>query len=184
MLTQERLKELLSYDPKTGVFRWIKPTSNRVSPGSLAGTINMYGYLVIRIDRRTYHASRLAWLYETGSWPVDEIDHIDRDRLNNRWSNLRGSTRSQNMCNVGDGPRGLVPFRGVTFDKERGLYQAKIRKNKRTVMLGRFSSAEIAARAYDDAAVRFHGAFARTNFRDPQTGDITGIAPMQQGSLQ
>ena len=78
LLTQERLKELLSYDPATGIFAW-KTRRNQLSDiGQRAGTIHVCGYRVIRIDESGYQAGRLAWFYMTGQWPKSEIDHKNR----------------------------------------------------------------------------------------------------------
>jgi hypothetical protein len=84
-ITAERLREVLLYDPETGVFRWWVPTS-RKSPfrvGKIAGSYHRDGYREIRIDKRLYRAHRLAWLYMTDKWPDLEIDHIDQDGTNN-----------------------------------------------------------------------------------------------------
>jgi hypothetical protein len=91
-VTQTRLKELLEYDPETGIFRWrIKP-SNRVRVGQIAGNLDTYGNRQIRIDNKSYLAHRLAVLYVTGSWPTEDIGHRDLDNDNNAWGNLWQAT--------------------------------------------------------------------------------------------
>ena len=91
-LTAERLRGLLEYDGTTGVFHW-KGTGER------AGSIQDKGYRTIEIGGRSYYAHRLAWLYTYGSWPNDELDHIDRNKDNNSISNLRDVSRSENNRN-------------------------------------------------------------------------------------
>jgi hypothetical protein len=95
-LTQVKLKELLHYDPETGLWTWIKRRSG-VTQGS-AGTARFDDRRQIRVLGKFYLASRLAWLYMTGEWP-GEIDHINRDKGDDRWDNLREVNHSQNMLN-------------------------------------------------------------------------------------
>lgn len=95
-LPRERLLEVLSYDPGTGIFHW-RPGTRR--EGFVAGTIVSEGYISIGIDRRCYKAHRLAWLYFHGIWPSAVVDHIDGDTSNNRIENLRDVTHAQNGLN-------------------------------------------------------------------------------------
>lgn len=99
MLTQARLQALLTYDPVTGVFRWIAPTKGRRIKGNVAGTKNDKGYIIIEIDDRRYKASRLAWLYLYGVWPEGEVDHTNRDKGDNSQENLADVTHQQNAEN-------------------------------------------------------------------------------------
>src|SRR5215813_12141516 len=95
MLTHERLKELLSYDPKTGLFIWN-------SRGAVAGTTDQEGYIQIHLDGKKYRAHRLAYLYMTGEMPTQILDHINRVRSDNRWGNLRPVTDRFNYYNCSD----------------------------------------------------------------------------------
>lgn len=81
MLDQNRLKEILHYDPESGVFTWIMPTSNRVKAGDVCDTVGPIGYIVIGVLGKRRYAHRLAWLYMTGEWPSDQVDHINCVRL-------------------------------------------------------------------------------------------------------
>jgi hypothetical protein len=99
-LTQQRLHELLHYDPSTGAFTWRVAPNRRIIAGSVAGVTETNGYRRIRIDGRQYGAHRLAWLYMHGEFPPNDIDHINRTRDDNRSTNLRAVTRKENMTNV------------------------------------------------------------------------------------
>src|SRR5690606_34614864 len=99
MLTQQRLKELLYYDPETGIFtRLVGRSGPRARAGDVAGSDNGKGYIRIYVDGRPYKAHRLAWFYMHGEWP-EEIDHRNGERADNRLSNLRPVTRQQNNLN-------------------------------------------------------------------------------------
>ena len=98
MLTQERLKEVLHYDPETGIFAWQVQTG-RSRLDSPAGYTRRDGYRQIKVDKRVYLAHRLAWLFMMGAWPSEEVDHINCNKVDNRWTNLRPATRGQNNAN-------------------------------------------------------------------------------------
>ena len=96
-LTQARLKELLSYDPETGLFTWKLSNSRRTKVGSIAGCIHPQGYIHIRIAGKAYGAHRLAVLYMTGSFPIEVVDHVNNKRADNRWSNLECVSNKINL---------------------------------------------------------------------------------------
>jgi hypothetical protein len=98
-LTAEILHKLFSYDVDTGIFIRIADLGIRARIGSRAGWITGDGYYSMSIKCRKYRAHRVAWLYMTGKWPPHQIDHINGDRLDNRWGNLRLATNSQNQWN-------------------------------------------------------------------------------------
>jgi len=160
MLTQKRLKEVLHYDPETGLFRRALKTSNRVKVGEIAGTENAYGYLVICVEGKLHQAQRLAWLYMTGEWP-EFIDHKNGHRADNRWSNLRDCTRLQNQANMKKPSHNTSGLKGVSLHSEAQKWRAKIQVNKKTIHLGLFATKRQAHDAYCEAARRYHGEFAR-----------------------
>src|SRR5712664_3026918 len=124
ILTAERLRELLNYDPETGIFRW-DVVRRGCGIGKEAGTSVSAGYRQISIDRRAYSEHRLARLYVHGHWPLDEIDHINGVRDDNRLSNLRQATRSENAQNQRRAQsRSKIGILGVTL--HRGKFQAQI----------------------------------------------------------
>lgn len=99
-LTAQRLREVLDYDPWTGVFRWkINPARTKLA-GKVAGCITSDGYLTIQVDGEVHTGGRLAFLYLQGEWPLHQIDHRDLNKANNVWNNLRPATRSQNCRNA------------------------------------------------------------------------------------
>jgi hypothetical protein len=161
-LTAERLRDLLDYDPETGVF------TNRVSRGStaragqMAGSRhNVLGYTYIFLCGRRYLAHRLAWLYMTGSWPSEDIDHANGEPGDDRYANLRVATASQNGMNSRRPRRNTSGFKGVRWRKREQRWCADIRQNGRTVWLGYFETPEEAHNAYCSAARRLFGDFAR-----------------------
>lgn len=154
ILTQARLKELLRYDPETGVFTW-RATKSRRKAGAVAGSIQ-FGYVRISIHRKIYSAHRLAWLYVYGKWPDKEIDHINRVKNDNRLCNLRDTTREINNQNASlrkDSPFGV---RGVTKHFASSKYRARIQAGKKIVYLGQFDTIEEAQSAYAAAAAKLH----------------------------
>src|SRR5258706_7371772 len=98
MITALELRERLQYDPNTGRWVWLK-TPRKGYEGSPAGSLDAKGYWVIKTDGKSYKASRLAFLYMTGEWPPEEMDHIDRTPWNDCWINLRPATRTENTLN-------------------------------------------------------------------------------------
>ena len=98
MLTQTRLKEVLDYNPETGIFtRKVKQSG--VKQGQVSGSLTREGYMVTSIDTKTYKCHRLAWLYITGMWPIGQIDHINGNRSANYFNNLRDVSKQKNIEN-------------------------------------------------------------------------------------
>jgi hypothetical protein len=162
LLTAERLRELLHYDPATGIFRWLQPQSRRVKAGEIAGGVpGQGGYYRIGIDGQRYYAHRLAWLYMTGEWPSRQVDHRDTDSGNNAWGNLRLATQGQNNCNAPKRSHNKTGYKGVSYSKSNRGFIAWIRANGVQHYLGTFPTPEEAHAAYCEASKRLHGEFAR-----------------------
>jgi hypothetical protein len=158
----ERIRETLDYDPDSGVLVW-KIDIGRGRRGCVAGPSPRKGYLWIAVDGERIASHVVAWAHFYGSFPSFDVDHKDLDKSNNRINNLRESTRSQNMANVPPPKNNKSGFKGVCWDKQHGKWRSKICVNYKYITLGVFASKEEAARAYDDAAVKHFGEFARLN---------------------
>jgi len=158
-ITQKRLKQLLHYDPKTGVFTWKEFASSSRPKGSQAGCFDKaMGYVAIGIDNKLYRAHRLAWLYQTGDFPEAEIDHIDHNRSNNSFSNLRLATSSINNKNRSLSPLNKSGFTGVHLNKKTGSWIARIKVNGKNIYLGahKEKTAAINARRKANKKYGFH----------------------------
>ena len=155
MITQNELKALFRYDEETGEFYW-RVGGRRCQTDKPAGTLDNYGYRVIRIRSRGYKASRLAWLYVYGEWPVLDLDHINRDKLDNRIENLRLATGRQNRGNI------LATKLGVYQPNDTTKWRAAVGSN----WLGTFATQEEAEWAYMRAHAETYGEFSpyRTMF--------------------
>ncbi len=160
MITQERLQELLHYNPDTGVFTWKVRTSNSVHVGDIAGNrftkADGKSYLQIQIDYKLYKAHRLAWLYTHGQFPEGEMDHINGDGTDNRLINLRDVTSSENSRNRRLQSNNASGTCGVSWYESRRKWRAEIRADSKRLHLGLFENIQdaIAARK---AAERKHG---------------------------
>ena len=147
-LTAEYLRSVLHYDHATGIFTWKVRTANSVKAGDRAGSLGGDGYLLIGVQSRVHSAHRLAWLYVYGTWPNDQIDHINRNRSDNRISNLREVTNKQNMQNAGKYSHNTSGHPGVSWHKRDSKWVACIMHNQKSIHLGYFTNIEesIAAR--------------------------------------
>jgi HNH endonuclease len=174
----ELVQSRLDYDPETGTFTWLprpgtyrttlawnkqwagKSVSLTISRSSSAPGLKEYA--LIRLLGRAYGAHRLAWVCHHGKWPDHEIDHRDRDPLNNRISNLREATRSQNQRNKGPMRNNSSGFKGVSFRAKRAgrkKYYAQINVGHTMKFLGWFATAEEASSVFSAFAKQMHGEF-------------------------
>lgn len=167
-LTQARLKEVLEYDPETGISIWkVRPVLckhdlmlNNKYAGKRVGHLNKKSlYRITTIDGEYFYEHRLVFLYMLGKTPA-YVDHINMDRSDNRWCNLREATNTQNSMNrtglLGSktGIKGVYAYYGDKF-------QSRIRINGKDNYLGVFDTKEEASSAYQRAAVAAFGEFAR-----------------------
>ena len=157
-LTAARLREVLHYDTATGVFTWLVSASNSVKAGSMAGSLSkIHGYRHIQLDGSIHMAHRLAVLYVSGVFPLEEVDHINGDRTDNRWSNLRCVTKAINMQNKRSAQANNVSgLLGAYFNKRSGRFIAKIGLGGVDHYIGTFLTAEEANSAYLAEKRRLH----------------------------
>lgn len=160
-MTVDDIRQLLDYSPETGEFVWKVGRRGPAKAGDVAGKINRQGYRQIKVRGVSYMAHRLAWLFVHGHLPTKELDHINRDPLDNRICNLREADRIDNCRNVGgwSNKASRLPL-GVTFDRTRGKYMARASLDGVSKNLGRFDTAEDAALAAKKARREFYGVFA------------------------
>lgn len=158
-LKQHELKSRLHYDPSTGIFTWLS-NARKDLRGKRAGTVNDQGRRHIGIKGKIYKEHRLAWLYVHGYMPVGEIDHIDRNQANNKISNLREVTRSQNLYNRPKPNRGNSPCKCVSYEPRGNKWVSYGSLNGRRVYLGSFSDLELADLVSQEFRDKHHGEFA------------------------
>lgn len=155
-MNQGLVKSLFNYVPSTGKLYWSNPTSKIIKPGSEAGCISSRDkYVTIVIHGKRYMAHRLIWLYMTGSYPENQIDHINHNRSDNRWSNLRDVTHRENHQNRPMSKANKSGVVGVSWDKARNRWGASIKVENKKVHLGRFKDKEEAIKARKDAEIKY-----------------------------
>lgn len=163
-MNAKRLRELLIYDPLTGSFTH-RTTRGPCKEGSLAGCLNALGYIRICVDYVDYAAHRLVWLYQFGSFPSSQIDHINGNRADNRLCNLRLADNSQNNQNRPLQRNSTSGFKGVSLHKQSGRWFAYATKNGRRVSGGYHESAEQAFAAATALRTQLHGEYAKHDYR-------------------
>lgn len=161
-LTADQLQEYLDYDPATGEFRWAKDIGCKVKQGTKAGSVNCIGYVKIKINQKQYAAHRLAFLFMEGRWPNIFMDHINGDRKDNRWENLREASITQNSHNRKVRSDNKLGIKGVSYRLDMKKFQAIIIVEGKRIRLGYYFTSEEAHAAYCQAAKLYHGDF--TNF--------------------
>jgi hypothetical protein len=182
-LTAERLREVVTYDPETGLFRWRVNRAPRAKAGDVAGAVLGHnGRVRIKIDGHLHLAHRLAWLYVRGRWPRDELDHIDRNPLNNAIGNLREASRSQNARNRSRRRDNGTGITGVSFNPRNPTkpYLLRFQHNGKRIAHS-FASLEEAAAERKRLEALLYGSFAPKaveedpdsfSFDDPRCGDV------------
>jgi hypothetical protein len=151
-LTQQRLQQVLHYEPGTGTFRWRMQEDLDCRAGGIAGCSMRSAYWCIHVDGRSYRAHQLAWLYMTGEWGRPLIAHRDGDPFNNRWRNLRLANCLECAAPRLRRPSSRSRCSGITLDRLSGQWLANITEGERLYSLGRFPTHEAAHEAYAIAA--------------------------------
>lgn len=164
--TKHAFRAAISYDRCTGLFTWMHREGctdkwNGRFAGKKAGTTGNGGYLAIRFNYQIYYLHRVAWMIVSGNWPECEIDHINGNKADNRFCNLREATRAQNARNKGVTIASKTGHTGVCFRKTKGKWDANITVMNRQVHLGRFNTMESAVRARKEAELYYYEEFSR-----------------------
>jgi hypothetical protein len=158
VITQSRLQELLTYDPDSGLFNW-NVTRGKVQSGSVAGNVTARGYIKIALDGKGYLAHRLAFLYVEGAMPSFSVDHINMNKVDNRWVNLRQATRSENLFNRGLPVNNKSGVKGVYWIKASSKWRATGILENKHVHLGLFNDINQAAIARMEFEMKHHKEF-------------------------
>ena len=163
-INQKMLREILDYNLETGEMIWINPSKyHQDLKGKIAGSAAMHHsgklYHNIQINGRKYKRSRLAWMWMTGSWPKDMMDHIDGNSTNDAWCNLREADCFTNSWNRKKRKKTSPLPMGVR-QAQSGKYVARISCNKKHITIGTFENPEIAHQAYCKARRQYFGKFA------------------------
>jgi hypothetical protein len=171
MLTQEKLKEILYYDPETGIFNWIIRPRNNLQSGDQAGTYDRKGYLRILYKQKIYMGHWLAWLYVYGKWPDNEIDHINGNPSDNTIVNLRDVTRKQNMENKKVYKNNKSGVSGVNWHKKKQRWVVRVGHFGKRISVGQFVNIEDAIEARINAVnITFtHNVKSVANCQAPST---------------
>lgn len=168
-LTQAILRQLITYDPETGVAIWnareelsrYERTWNCRYAGEQVGRISTHGYFDICIYGKRYLLHRVIWLYMTGKWPEKEIDHENTAKTDNRWINLREATPSQNQANKRLQKNNLSGVKGVCWNASIKKWKAQIKYLGKNIALGHYVDKSAAVSVVSEARRAFHGDFAR-----------------------
>jgi HNH endonuclease len=171
-LTATRLQEVLHYDPETGVFRWRISFGRwgKTLAGSIAGGPRGNGYHRIKIDGRSYSTHRLVWLWVKGEWPRDQIDHVNMDRADNRFANLREATASRNKANMRALPTNTSGAKGVYWFKRDRKWRAMATVRGRRFRVGQFDDPHVAGLMYAAFVYGAFGEFARSELMAEMLG--------------
>lgn len=160
MLTQAELKSQLYYNPETGIFTRIASNHHSVKIGDVAGNL-CSGYINIRVFGKIYKAHRLCFLYMEGKFPDEFVDHIDMNKSNNAWSNLRESSTSENNRNVTKRANNKSGYKGVCSHGISKKWMAQATLNGKKIHLGIYDTPELAHDVYVKFAKQNHGEFYR-----------------------
>jgi hypothetical protein len=159
ILTQERLRFLLDYNPNTGVLTWRAKPSRGIKVGRQAGTPTSEGYLALQINKKKMFAHRAIWLYVHGVWPPEEIDHINHVRNDNRLCNLRLANRLENSHNTQKHVKNMSGHKGVSWHNRNQKWQVQLQANHKTFYVGQFAQLADAVQARAIAEIFLHKAF-------------------------
>ncbi len=162
VLAHSELKRLLAYDPETGLLTWKVKPSKKVNVGDTIKT-KSHDYLVVRIYGKQYLQHRLIWFYVYGTWPKNQIDHKNLNKIDNRIDNLREATNQENHFNLPLSRRNKSGYKGVHWSKNRNKWRVEYTLNCKRFEGGYFDNVEDAALKYRELTKKLHGEFANYN---------------------
>jgi len=183
-VSPEIVRQILRYDPAEGKLFWLPRLAELFPDGRFGSeracaswnaryahrqaftTLHASGYLMGDIFNRKYLAHRVVWALVMGVWPTADVDHKNGVRSDNRWDNLREATRTENNRNTSSRAGSTSQYLGVSWDKDCGRWRAIISVNGTNKHIGSFPREDAAALAYDAAARKHHGKFAKLNFEE------------------
>lgn len=157
-ITIPELKSLLSYDPDTGVLRWVAPGKGRIKKKP-AGTVEQSGYIGVLIYGKRIRAHILGWAIHHGQWPENQIDHVNGIKTDNRLTNLREATNSQNGKNLPIKKNNKSGYPGVIF--RSGKWRVQIKVNFKYIGLGTYSDFNEAVSVKKEAEYKYFGEWRR-----------------------
>lgn len=156
----ETIRNEFAYCPETGAL-WRTKAKRGVRAGLLQPRPNREGYLRATVHKRLCYLHHIAWVLMTGAWPLKPLDHVNGKRADNRWSNLREATPSQNSMNTKLYARNRSGYRGVSWHEPSGKWRAEVAAKGVRHYLGLFPSAKAAAEAAEAKRLELHSSFAR-----------------------
>jgi len=180
-VSPEVMRQLVQYEPDTGRMFWLRRSERWFKDGRQSAAHNCAiwngkyagleamnyrkagssstggGYLVGNMMGRVYRSHHVAFVLFYGRWPTLDIDHINRVRTDNRITNLREVTRSENLRNVGSRANSTSKVRGVCWAKERSQWNARINTGERYKNLGYFDDERDAIAARLNAEAKYWG---------------------------
>lgn len=155
-MTQNELKQLLHYEPSTGIFTWLQ-SKGKVKAGTIVGSKQKYGHLAVKINGKNYYLHRLAWLYVYGKFPDYMIDHINGIANDNKIDNLRDVSNKVNQHNQKNAHinsnSGLL---GASWNTKNKAWKAQIKHNGQVIYIGLYKTAELAHNAYINVKKELH----------------------------
>jgi hypothetical protein len=156
------LREVLDYDPLTGIFAWKISPRYGLQIGSLAGNVDVHGYRRIGIDGESFRASHLAIFYVTGEWPYGEVDHVNNDgpKADDRLCNLRSASKQENGANRGKNRNNTSGYKRVSWAGWANKWRTSVKVHGRQIHIGYFDTRQKAHLAYRDAARKHFGSYA------------------------
>jgi hypothetical protein len=160
MTDAQAIKAMFKYDAVTGNIYWVAVGKGKIKKKP-AGTVTSTGYVGILIEGKRYLAHRIAWALAYGSWPEQQIDHINGIKTDNRIENLRLATNAQNGKNYGANKTNTSGIKGVSWCKQTQKWRAMIKVNGKSICKGRYIDKQDALMARHAAEIEYFGEWRR-----------------------